>query len=158
MLAFLVFSSNASPELSFDDIKQKDFVAVMGDPKHEQLIPKIQNEISGEKFILSKDTNSSLNSLHLKVFEKEKIKIGGLMVQSNENELISNYLIRHNDLYVLLLDGAPEVNETIMNYIKRNQPKYVFYNDDLNSMNSVRKIGNTKIIGVSTLTVERYNS
>ena len=152
MLAFLCISSNMNLNLSFNDINRKDVVFILGEV-NPQLSNRILNEISGEKFSLV--PNSGFISFNLKTFNKDNIKIGGLSMSLSNDAEVKDFLSQQKKLYILLLDENPENNPFIMSYIHQEQPKYIFFDSPI-QMN--KKIGNTRLIGLSSFAVERYST
>jgi hypothetical protein len=150
MLSFLCISDYIDPTIGFDDIRQKDIVFVLGEPK-TQLSKHILNDISGEKFSLV--PTSGFKPFNLKTFVKGQLKIGGLSMDLNSDAEMMDFLSQHESLYILLLNENPKSNHVIMDYINQRQPKYVFYNSATSTRST---IGNTHIIGISSFVVERY--
>ncbi|WP_316572048.1 hypothetical protein [Neobacillus sp. YIM B06451] len=150
MLDFLCISSNIDSNITFEDINKKDVVFVLGQVS-SQLSSRILSEISGEKYSLM--PMEGFECFNLKTFNKGNIKIGGLSTTLSNNKKITSFLTQQNELSILLLDENPENNPLIMNYIYLEQPKYIFFNSPLQTN---KKVGNTRLIGLSTFSVEKY--
>lgn len=156
MLPFLVLSRFFPSTQPLYDIKEREFVAILGEPNDKHLMNKILQEVSGTKFILStNNTHKGIECFHLKIYQKESLKIAGVSFSSNDDKEVQEFLMNHKDINILLLDADPKQCKHIWEYIQTYTPKYVFYNS---KQHLIRTINNTKIIGVATFAVERYRT